>query len=231
VSILRAAGRRRGKNGDAVAVREGLLALLAEAPAHGYQLKTEFEQRTGGSWQLNIGQVYTTLQRLERDGLVTAVDEDAGDERRTVAITDAGRAELDRWYAQPILPVPPPRDELAIKVLLALDSPDVDVTALLQHQRVAVVGHLQDLTRQKRATDPTSELARLLHLDALILAAEAEARWLDHCEARLRGRVAVPADDPTRPADGPPTRDPHDDPHDPHHPQGRPTARAEGGHR
>jgi DNA-binding PadR family transcriptional regulator len=218
---------RRGTSGDAVAVREGLLALLAEAPAHGYQLKTEFERRTGGSWQLNIGQVYTTLQRLERDELVTAVDDDTGDERRTVAITDAGRAELDRWYAQPILPVPPPRDELAIKVLLALASPGVDVTALLQHQRAAVVGHLQDLTRQKRATDAASELARLLHLDALILAAEAEARWLDHCEARLLDRATVPADDPTRPADGSPSRDPDD----PHHPQDRPPARAEGGHR
>jgi DNA-binding PadR family transcriptional regulator len=211
-----------------VAVREGLLALLAEAPAHGYQLKAEFERRTGGSWQLNIGQVYTTLQRLERDGLVTAVDEDTGDERRTVAITDAGRAELDRWYAQPILPVPPPRDELAIKVLLALAAPGIDVTALLQHQRVAVVGHLQDLTRQKRAADRASELARLLHLDALILAAEAEARWLDHCEARLRDRVPVPADDGPQPAGDPSPGDPGGS-HDPQRPHDWPTARAEGG--
>jgi DNA-binding PadR family transcriptional regulator len=173
-----------------VPVKHGLLALLAEGAAHGYQLKADFERRTGGSWELNIGQVYTTLQRLERDGLVTSVETEDDADRRPVAITAAGRAALTRWYGTPVLAVPPPRDELAIKVLLAIAAPDVDVDAVVQRQRTAVLEHLQALTRRKRDADPVHDLAAVLHLDALILRAEAEVRWLDTCEARLRHRPA-----------------------------------------
>ena len=62
-----------------MSIRQGILAMLAAGPRYGYQLRTEFEERTGGTWPLNIGQVYTTLSRLERDGLV---DRDRGDRRR-----------------------------------------------------------------------------------------------------------------------------------------------------
>ncbi len=165
-------------------VRHALLALLAEEPAHGYQLKAAFEARTGGSWTLNIGQVYSTLQRLERDGLVVA---DEPDEDRIVhRATDAGRRALATWYATPIVPVPPPRDELAIKVLIAIAAPDVDEAAVVQRQRTALLEHLQALTRRKIELDPVRDLAEILHLDALLLRSEAEVRWLDVCEARLR---------------------------------------------
>ncbi len=166
-------------------IKHGMLALLAEAPAHGYQLKADFERRTGGSWELNIGQVYTTLQRLERDGLVAPENGAADADRNTYAITDAGRDALARWYATPVVADPPPRDELAIKVLLAISAPGADVHAVLQRQRTAALEHLQDLTRSKRLADPAAELAAVLHLDALILRAEAEVRWLDTCDARL----------------------------------------------
>lgn len=169
-------------------IRHALLALLGEAPAHGYQLKQAFESRTGGSWELNIGQVYSTLRRLERDGLVAA--EDLDDDRIVHHLTDAGRATIDAWFVTPIVPVPPPRDELAIKVLLAISSPQVDERAVMQHQRRAVLQHLQVLTRQKARLDPDADLAELLHLDALLLRSEAEIRWLDTCEARLRHRQA-----------------------------------------
>jgi DNA-binding PadR family transcriptional regulator len=187
-----------------VPVKHGLLTLLQEGPAHGYQLRSEFERRTGGSWQLNIGQVYTTLQRLERDGLVTAVDTPDDDGRRPVAITPTGRDALARWYATPIVPVPPPRDELAIKVLLAVASPDVDVTEVVRRQRTALVEHLQALTRRVRAADPAADLAVVLHLDALILEAEAEVRWLERCEQRLRARPSTPPRT-TPPPGGPPS--------------------------
>jgi DNA-binding PadR family transcriptional regulator len=166
--------------GGDVPIKYGLLALLTEGPAYGYQLKADFEARTGGSWELNIGQVYTTLQRLERDGLLVEADTD-DQERRPYAITEAGHARLANWFDTPIVPVPPPRDELAIKVLLAVAAPDVDVHAVLQRQRSAIVAHLQALTRAKRETEPATDLPRLLHLDALILKAEAEVRWLDTC--------------------------------------------------
>jgi DNA-binding PadR family transcriptional regulator len=188
-----------------VPVKHGLLTLLQEGPAHGYQLKAEFERRTGGSWQLNIGQVYTTLQRLERDGLAAAVDTPDDDGRRPVAITPAGRDALARWYATPIVPVPPPRDELAIKVLLAVASPDVDVAEVLRRQRTALVEHLQALTRRARVADPAADLAVVLHLDALILKAEAEVRWLERCEQRLRARPSTPPTTPPPPRRGPPS--------------------------
>jgi DNA-binding PadR family transcriptional regulator len=170
-------------------VKHGLLALLAEAPAHGYQLKADFEARTGGSWQLNIGQVYTTLQRLERDGLVEAADADT--DRIVYRVTDAGLEVLGTWYGTPIVQAPPPRDELAIKVMFAIAAPDVDHALVLQRQRSAIVGHLQTLTRHKARLDPDDDLPELLHLDAQILRSEAEVRWLDTCEARLRHRAGA----------------------------------------
>lgn len=190
-------------------VKHGLLALLAEAPAHGYQLKADFEHRTGGAWELNIGQVYTTLQRLERDGLVHPEDDDE-DDRRTYAITSAGRAALDAWYGTPLVAMPPPRDEVAIKVLLAMAAPEVDVHTVIQRQRTAVLEHLQALTRRKRTADPLHDLAVVLHLDALVLRAEAEIRWLETCETRLRQLPTTAP--PLRPASRAPTPDPSDHP-------------------
>lgn len=174
-----------------MSVRHSLLALLADEPAHGYRLKSGFEASTAHTWPLNVGQVYTTLRRLERDGLVRP--EGVGDAaRQTWRITDDGRTELDRWYRTPIPGDPPARDELAIKVLLAVATDQGDVTGMLQAQRVATMERLQSYTRHKRSADPDAELPWILLLDALILQAEAEVRWLDLCEARLRDREERP---------------------------------------
>jgi len=174
-----------------VSVRYGLLALLDEAPSHGYQLKTAFERRTGGNWALNIGQVYTTIQRLERDGLVESVDiEPAGDDRREYRITPAGRAQLAAWFDNPVVPEAPARDELTIKVLLAVAAGDIDVTALLQRQRRASIEQLQAYTQRKAKADPKRDVAFLILLDALIFRTEAEIRWLDASDARIRSLTA-----------------------------------------
>ena len=171
-----------------MSVRYGLLALLNEAPSHGYSLKTGFERRTGGSWLLNVGQVYTTIQRLERDGLVEALDTDDED-RREYRITPAGREQLTDWFDNPVVPEGPARDELTIKVLLAVAAGDVDVTALLQRQRRASVEQLQAYTRRKAKADPRRDAAFLILVDALIFRTEAEIRWLDATEARIRSLV------------------------------------------
>lgn len=168
-----------------MSVRFGLLALLDEAPSHGYHLKTAFERRTGGSWALNIGQVYTTIQRLERDGLVESIG-GADDDRRGYRITPAGREHLAGWFDSPVVAEAPARDELTIKVLLAVAAGDVDVTALLQRQRRASVEQLQAYTRRKAKADPKRDVAFLILLDALIFRTEAEIRWLDACDARIR---------------------------------------------
>ncbi|WP_418061601.1 PadR family transcriptional regulator [Pimelobacter simplex] len=174
-----------------MSVKHALLALLEQEPMYGYQLRAEFEQRTGTTWPLNVGQVYTTLSRLERDGLAQGGGEDA-EGHVIYRITDAGRDEVATWFTTPVARTQPPRDELAIKLALAVTVPGVDVAAVIQQQRSATMAALQDYTRLKRQATGTAraELAWSLVLDSLVFAAEAEVRWLDHCEARLRRAAA-----------------------------------------
>src|SRR5690606_26918374 len=132
--------------------------------------------------------------RLERDGLVAG---EGADEQGHViyTITDTGRREVADWFAAPVSRTDPPRDELAIKLALAVTVPGVDVTALLQRQRSATMTALQDYTRLKRANPAQGrvDFAWSLVLDRLIFSAEAEVRWLDHCEARVRRAAAEAA--------------------------------------
>lgn len=172
-----------------MSIRHGLLALLEPGARYGSRLRTEFEERTGGTWPLNIGQVYTTLGRLERDGLVVQDGVD-GAGRVLYALTDAGRAELRAWFARPVERASPPRDELAIKLAMAVGAPGVDVREVVGAQRRHVAEALHDYVRQRaealaRAHEHPAETARLLVLEQLVFHAEAESRWLDICEARL----------------------------------------------
>ena len=185
-----------------MSIRRGLLALLAQEPMYGAQLRSEFESRTGGTWPLNVGQVYTTLARLERDGLVEAAGGADAEGRIDYRLTELGRAEVERWWSAPVDRGDTPRDELVIKLALAVTVPGVDIQRLVQTQRTATLRHLQDLTKLKRSTsdeadgrgpDQRNELAWLLVLDNLVYAAEAEIRWLDHVESRLaREATRVP---------------------------------------
>lgn len=171
-------------------IRHGLLALLERGPMHGYQLRLEFEAATGATWPLNVGQVYTTLARLERDGLVEpAAGHDGADARVTYRITTAGSDELRDWFATPLERRSRPRDELAIKLAMALTTPGVDVHEVVQRQRTASLRALCELTRLKAQADATADAAWLLVNESMIFQAEAEARWLDHCEAQLTGNA------------------------------------------
>jgi DNA-binding PadR family transcriptional regulator len=176
------------------AVRWGLLALFADGPKYGYQLRTEFDARTGGTWALNVGQIYTTLDRLARDGYV----EPAGsndDGRDVFAITEQGRAALAQWFATPVTDTDRPRSELAIKLSMAAVDPGVDVAAVVQAQRTESMRQLRDHTDLRRRAG-ADDLSWLLLLDHLIFGLESEMRWLDHVEAtvlrhaRRPGKVA-----------------------------------------
>jgi len=172
-----------------MSIRQGLLALLVEGPRHGYQLRQEFDARTGATWPLNIGQVYTTLGRLNRDGLVESMG-DGDDSHKLYALTAVGRAAVDEWFSTPVQLPDRPRDELAIKLAMAAATPGVDLAAVVQAQRTATVGAIQDYTRLKLDADPDADVGWLLILDSLLFQAEAEIRWLDSCEQRLTGRRA-----------------------------------------
>src|SRR5215218_6770741 len=175
-----------------MSIRHGLLALLERGPSHGYQLRAEFDAATGATWPLNVGQVYTTLDRLERDGLVAQDGEPDADGRIAYRISDDGRRELTSWFASPVTRQGAPRDELAIKLALAVTTPGVDVLTVVQTQRTATMASMQELTRLKvRAESGDGDLAWSLVLDSLVFRAEAEIRWLDHCEARVARAAAA----------------------------------------
>jgi len=169
-----------------MSVRNGLMALLWSGSRHGYELKKELEERTGSLWELNVGQVYTTLSRLERDGLVAelpaAATSGAPDQRR-YALTETGRAEVTAWFARPRSRPVPDRDELVIKLTLAASSPAIDLDEVIDVQRVATTEELQRYTRLKAAAAP-DDVARLFALDAVIAQIDAELRWLEQCQQR-----------------------------------------------
>jgi DNA-binding PadR family transcriptional regulator len=176
-----------------VSVRHALLALLSEGPKYGLQLREEFEAGTGEVWPLNVGQVYTTLQRLERDGLVES-DGDAQDgPQKGFRITSAGAQELAGWLRTPSDMSSPPRDELVMKVLVALRVPGTDVREVIQVHRRYLVELMQQWTRIKEA-EAESDLSLALVVDAELFRLDATVRWLDAADGRIKRGADLPAD-------------------------------------
>jgi DNA-binding PadR family transcriptional regulator len=173
-----------------VSVPHALLALLSEGPKHGLRLQGEFESRTGEVWPLNVGQVYTTLGRLERDGLVET-DGDGERSRKRYRITETGTQELAGWLRTPPDLVPPPRDELVIKVLVALQIPQIDIRTVLQVHRRHVIEVMQRYTRIK-AEASEDDVPLALVADAQLFRLEAIVRWLDAADARLKQPLSSP---------------------------------------
>jgi DNA-binding PadR family transcriptional regulator len=171
-----------------MSVRHALLALLSEGPKYGLQLRQEFEARTGEVWPLNVGQVYTTLQRLERDGLVES--DEAADEgpQKGFRITIEGEEELAAWLQTPPDLSSPPRDELVIKVLVARRLPGIDVHQVIQVHRRHLVELMQQWTRLKEY-EADRDLSFALVVDAELFRLDSVIRWLDAADGRIR-RVA-----------------------------------------
>jgi DNA-binding PadR family transcriptional regulator len=168
-----------------MSVRHALLALLSEGPKYGLQLRQEFEAGTGEVWPLNVGQVYTTLQRLERDGLVES--DDTGDDgpQKGFRITPDGEDELAAWLRTPPDLSSPPRDELVIKILVALQVPDVDVHEVIQVHRRYLVELMQQWTRLKE-DDAEQDLGFALVVDAELFRLDSVIRWLDAADGRVK---------------------------------------------
>src|SRR6202167_5102403 len=169
-----------------MSVRHALLALLSEGPKYGLRLREEFEAGTGEVWPLNIGQVYTTLQRLERDGMIESDDgaEGEGPQKR-FRITTGGEHELAAWLRTPPNMASPPRDELVIKVLVALRVPGTDVHEVIQVHRRYLVQLMQQWTRIKE-DEGARDLGRALGGDAELFRLGSVVRWLDTADSRLK---------------------------------------------
>lgn len=170
-----------------MSIRQSLLAILDQGSCYGYQLRTEFDRRTGGMWPLNVGQIYQTLDRLERDGLVGRGESDR-EGRAYYEITDAGSLAAGDWLASPVDRRATARDELAIKLAVAATLPGVDIVHAVRVQRESTLSLLREVTAGRDSADQPEtpeELARLLIVDGQIFRLESELRWLDHVEDRL----------------------------------------------
>ena len=171
-----------------MSVRHALLGLLAQRPRHGYELHTAFEAMVGGerNWDVKPAQIYTTLTRLENDGLVveSAVAQDGGPEKRVFDITPAGRDLLAEWFASGV-ERDHQRDEFFVKLMLSLSTGQVPPRQVIQGQRARLFKDLHDLTAQRGRSDPKTELAQILLFDKAIMHLEADLRWLDMIDARL----------------------------------------------
>ena len=190
--------RHDAEHGDAVSVPHVLLALLSQGSKYGVQLREEFEAGTGEVWPLNVGQVYKTLGRLERDGLAESdgTGQD-GPQKRSGSRPTAAR----RW--PPGLRTPPdltspPRDELVMKVLVAVRVPGTDAHEVIQAHRVYLLELMQQWTRLKEG-EARDDLSLALVVDAEIFRLDAVIRWLDAAEVRLARAAA----EPPRPASAP----------------------------
>ena len=172
-----------------MSIRHAMLALLSEEPKYGLQLRQEFEARTGEVWVLNVGQVYTTLQRLERDGLVESEGGDDDGPQKKFRITAEGADELASWLRTPPDLTSPPRDELVIKVLVARQVPGVDVAELIQAHRRHLVELMQQWTRLKEDM-ADSDVALALAVDAELFRLDSVIRWLDAADGRLKRAAA-----------------------------------------
>src|SRR5947209_15248904 len=176
-----------------MSVRHALLALLSEGPKYGLQLREEFEAGTGEVWPLNVGQVYTTLQRLERDGLVESEGDGQDGPQKGFRITAAGAGELAGWLRTPSDMSSPPRDELVMKVLVALRVPGINVQDVIQVHRRYLVELMQQWTRIKEE-EAESDMSLALVVDAELFRLDSVIRWLDAADGRIkRSEVIQPA--------------------------------------
>ncbi len=171
-----------------MSVRHAVLGLLAQRPRHGYELRAAFQAVVGGeeNWDVKPAQIYTTLTRLEKSGMVAeeAVAQDFGPEKRIYAITSAGRKALKDWFTSGI-ELEHQRDEFFIKLMIGLACDAVDPYKLIHTQRNHLYQELHTITAQRSRANPHKELANILLLDKAVMHLEADLRWLDIIEARL----------------------------------------------
>jgi DNA-binding PadR family transcriptional regulator len=174
-------------------IRQALLSLLKAEPKYGYQLKSEFESATGSAWVLNIGQVYNTLGRMERDGVIVGLGEDE-EGRPLYELAASGLVELQEWMAEAVARSTSTRDEVVMKVLMSASTGVADPADTIAIQQASSMQLLQEATQ---ARSVATSLPDRLHLDRLIVTTNAELRWLDLAaqtiaEAQESGELLLP---------------------------------------
>lgn len=185
-----------------MSIKYAILGLLARKAAHGYELKKGFEAVAGPHWALNVGQVYTTLGRLEAEGLVEPEEgaRAGARERQTYYVTAKGLDALGGWVREPVGRTPPVRDELQVKLLFADRRRPHLVLGLIDEQR-RVYRHRLEQARDRLGAleeEPEGEAypaarfdraVRLSLAEAAVVRAEADLRWLDLCDGRINAAL------------------------------------------
>ncbi len=166
-------------------LKHAILGLLASEPRHGYEIKKAFEEMMGHTWTLNIGQVYSTLARLERDGLVEheEVPQELLPNRKVYHLTEAGRAYLADWLRSPSAPSIRLRADFYLKLLVARRAGQGDPCSIIWRQRESLLKAMSGITPLLTQGD---EEQRLL-AEGLQLHLEADLKWLDRCEDAFCG--------------------------------------------
>jgi DNA-binding PadR family transcriptional regulator len=167
-------------------VRMPLLALLAKEPAHGYELKLRFEHMFGNVYPPpNIGQIYLTLQRLERSGLVRSQDvvQSARPNKRVYELTAAGREAVTAWAEEPG-DAPRVRDDFFMKLVFGPLTGATDRLGLINRQRRHYLGQMRELSRVAEVTAEDDKVARLL-VEGAMLHLQADLDWLQRCQEEL----------------------------------------------
>jgi len=171
-----------------MSVRHAILGLLAQRSRHGYELRAAFSAVVGGdeNWDVKPAQIYTTLNRLEEAGLVEqeSIQQDGGPEKQIYAVTKAGRAALQEWFASGVAPEHQ-RDEFFVKLMTGLVSGEAELGQLIKIQRSVLYQELHAATTLRDRYNPRTEIAQILLLDKAIMHLEADLRWLDITEMRL----------------------------------------------
>ena len=169
-----------------MSLKFGILGLLAEQPLHAYSVKARFEDLLGGSWEVNIGQVSTTLQRLERDELIEPAGARGERGRLPYRLTQEGRKALDAWLAEPESEPQQLREEIYLKLLLASRVADGGVPELLARQRRVYLQRLKDLAGLEQQARSAGRDDLVLLYKGAILHTEADLKWVDVCAQEIR---------------------------------------------
>jgi DNA-binding PadR family transcriptional regulator len=178
-----------------MSIKYAILGILAKKDLHGYELKAGFDDTIGEFWSLNFGQIYSTLDRLEKDGLVThdRQSQDKRPDRKIFSITPLGRTELTEWLSTPIARVRALRDEFFIKLVFMDKDNPAAVLALIEKQKMLHLKHMNTLTRRKIAlkaeTGNPDALTTELLVDVGLFHAEADIKWLTHCATKIKAAL------------------------------------------
>jgi DNA-binding PadR family transcriptional regulator len=172
-----------------MSIKHAILGLLADRPLHGYELKAAYEAELVPATQLNYGQVYTTLERLGRDGLVAheVVSQTERPDKKVYALTREGRRELQEWLTAPSHLDLDLRNETFLKLILARRLKGADPFKVLVVERRSCFERLHEVTQARaRADKEGASLQTILLLDLAVLKLEAFLKWLDRCEEVLQ---------------------------------------------